>query len=849
MIPPDGTSSTDNLRTSYSGNEVTVTDEAGNTRSSWNDALGRLTQVSEGAVGYITDYTYDALGNLTCVEQHGGVSGTGCSSPPSNDSSSPWRVRRFTYDSLSRLLTAKNPETGTISYGYNADGVLTSKTDARGITITYNPDALHRIASKTYSDSEPTISYTYDNFTLGSNYGIGRRTGMSDASGSTSWTYDTMGRVWSEQKTIGTIGKSTSDLYNFDGSVKQITYPSGAVISVTTGGDGRPLSETDTTNGINYVKSLVYAPPGQISTATYGYVSGGYAGIMQTNSFNSRGQPIRLQACGLSSCTDGSGSQTPFLLDLSYSLGLNVNDNGNVQGITNNKNTARSQNFTYDGLNRVLTAQSGSAWGINFTNGIDAWGNLFQTNTISGTGTNPMPVNQGVSGKNEFTLMGYTYDTAGNVLSDGGGSYPCLGYTYTWNAEEQMTCAVGASYTYDGDGVRVKKTGGSATATLYWGLVESDTSGNLTSEYIFLGDRRIARRDIATGNVYYYFADALGSSNVVASSTGALENESDFYPFGGELGVTQNLSNQKYKFEGKERDPESSTLSQPQGLDNFGARFDSSSAGRFMSPDWANSPEPVPYARLGNPQTLNLYAFAQNNPESAPDLDGHQLPLCPDIGGCGGEPRDPSEQDMSDGAIAQRAFAMGMNPGQAISDFQESLVQAAVAPSAAFQVAQQQNSQQNAQFTAFASHLRLVVTSDTAQAGIRDIVYTVVYLSYNGNLQNLDAKSGAQYPKVDVTENNSAYCQGCTKDAAGVYHSTDTGGNRFEDLVSPQPAGNRLQSFSVSPQGGGPSAPISVRLAGKDYGTIGQWSNGINIPYINGYSFQRGLPGGYAPSQ
>jgi RHS repeat-associated protein len=71
---------------------------------------------------------------------------------------------------------------------------------------------------------------------------------------------------------------------------------------------------------------------------------------------------------------------------------------------------------------------------------------------------------------------------------------------------------------------------------------------------------------------------------------------------------------------GKERDTES-------GNDYFGARYYASAMGRFMSPDWANSPEPVPYAKMGDPQSLNLYAFALNNPESAPDLDGHQQVL------------------------------------------------------------------------------------------------------------------------------------------------------------------------------------------------------------------------------
>ena len=117
------------------------------------------------------------------------------------------------------------------------------------------------------------------------------------------------------------------------------------------------------------------------------------------------------------------------------------------------------------------------------------------------------------------------------MLTDGI-NYGCGVNAYAWNAEEQMSCAAGSAYTYDGDGSRVEKTGGGATPTLYWdGLAESDLSGNVTSEYIFLGGRRIARRDVATGSVYYYFQDMLNSSNVVATSAGGVENESDFYPF------------------------------------------------------------------------------------------------------------------------------------------------------------------------------------------------------------------------------------------------------------------------------------------------------------------------------
>jgi RHS repeat-associated protein len=71
-----------------------------------------------------------------------------------------------------------------------------------------------------------------------------------------------------------------------------------------------------------------------------------------------------------------------------------------------------------------------------------------------------------------------------------------------------------------------------------------------------------------------------------------------------------------YKFTGKERDAES-------GLDYFGARYYASSMGRWMSPDWSNTPSSVPYSNVNDPQSLNLYSYVGNNPLSRADADGH----------------------------------------------------------------------------------------------------------------------------------------------------------------------------------------------------------------------------------
>ena len=72
---------------------------------------------------------------------------------------------------------------------------------------------------------------------------------------------------------------------------------------------------------------------------------------------------------------------------------------------------------------------------------------------------------------------------------------------------------------------------------------------------------------------------------------------------------------------GKERDAET-------GLDYFGARYFSAAQGRWTSPDWSAIPVPVPYTSLGDPQTLNLYAYARNNPLGGADLDGHDGITC-----------------------------------------------------------------------------------------------------------------------------------------------------------------------------------------------------------------------------
>jgi RHS repeat-associated protein len=155
-----------------------------------------------------------------------------------------------------------------------------------------------------------------------------------------------------------------------------------------------------------------------------------------------------------------------------------------------------------------------------------------------------------------------------------------------------------------------------SSGTLYWhgmsgdSLVETDLLGNNVTEYVFFGGKRIARRGPA-GQLFYYVADHLGTSRMMvrAGQTSACYS-ADFYPFGGERVLT-NTCPQNYKFTGKERDSES-------GLDNFIARYDSSTLGRFMSPD-----EPLIDQDESSPQSWNLYSYVRNNPLTNTDPSGN----------------------------------------------------------------------------------------------------------------------------------------------------------------------------------------------------------------------------------
>jgi len=552
-------------------------------------------------------------------------------------------------------------------------------------------------------DTTPQVTYWYDGQTptgcsptLTSAFATGRRSGMCDGAGWEAWSYDVRGRILTERRSTNAVIKTTSYTYNLDGSLATATYPSGRTITYTVNAAGRAVSAVDVANSINYATNAAYGAFGALGSVQNG------ASVYATFLYNTRLQPCWLYVTTTSGgapsgCTQ-TGVATGAVQDFQYDFGLGVADNGNVNGLINNRNSARTQTFTFDELNRLKTAltqgTSGSqCFGLDYA--YDIWGNLTATTLDAArpscSWTTP---SVGVSTNNQITNTGFSYDAAGNELSDGS-------LTYSWDAESQMKTAAGVTYTYNGDGRRVQKSNG----TVYWYgatgdiLDETDAAGNLTNEYVYFAGKRMARRD-SGNNVYYYFEDHLGSSRVITQGNGTVCYDADYDPFGKEVVVT-NTCPQNYKFNGKERDAESN-------LDDFGARYYSSQFGRWTSADWSGGPSTVPYAELVNPQSLNLYAYARNNPVTSADLDGHVVAqdtankMANDLGGQGswsprGEEQETGREldttDYSCGRLSMVTF------GYVDPDTDETIVTSEEVMFSS-QVSQAQNQNQTKQLTA-----------------------------------------------------------------------------------------------------------------------------------------------------
>jgi len=603
---------------------TTTTDQALNTIVHGTDGLGRLRWVQEnaGTAGsYATLYDYDALGDLVGVTQNGQTK----------------QSRIFAYDSLKRLSSANNPESGTISYTYYANGNLFTKLDANGTKTTFNYDSLNRATSKSYTlgakvATTNTVKYTYDSATgaakgqLVSVSNVG--TAPNPGSVTTFNNFDALGRPATSTQTTGAYAYTFNYTYNLAGSILTEQLPSGRVLTSTYDTLNRPTSIS--AGSKTYVSNVGYWPHG----AVYSYQRNN--GLSYGATYNSRLQPTELdEALGtnptnstflLVSCPSwglGSGPATGPYGACPLST-FSSQNNGNLQSViaSTAANTPTpfssttpppiTQTFSYDGLNRIKTAtDNGSGTTLERDFSYDAFGNMWVTRNDANllpTSVMPVPTAQGAynSPSNNNLPNNNQFVTGKTIAYDKSGNQTTIGpYSLTYDAEnrqysESTSGSAPANYIYDGEGRRVEKqiTNGAQTVYVY------DAAGNLSAEYT-------TGANLSGCQTCYLSYDHLGSTRMVTNEMAQVIERHDYMPFGEEIttgssgrqspwGTATGIVNQK--FTGKERDSES-------GLDYFGARYYGSALGRFSSAD-----EVFADQHPADPQSWNMYGYVRNNP-------------------------------------------------------------------------------------------------------------------------------------------------------------------------------------------------------------------------------------------
>jgi RHS repeat-associated protein len=585
---PDGSTTT----YAYQGNTVTVTDPAGKWKTYTRDAFGNLTAVVEPdpALGNVTtSYTYDVLNHLTGVSMPRG---------------SNTQTRSFNYTTSNTvggfLLSAANPETGTVTYTYNSNNLLASKTDAKGQNFTYQYDSYNRLTSTTWTNApggaQVLRSYMYDSNTLSSfsgSYTQGRLVAVQNAQfqpgSSTSpskiqltemYAYTQPGEMSgkrlqaNETVTSGVLTSNLDTLYTYDneGKTTSVSYPAttagaGPVYTNSYDSMSRLIGLTDQNNNTD-VSGVSYNAANQLLGITY-------FGAAETRQYNSLLQLTQLSVTGSAS--------------LSYTYNYPTGtDNGQISSQVVSGETITYQ---YDSLKRLISASSSANWADSY--GYDSFGNLLSMTPTAGS---PPQLSQAVNPANN-QIVGQTYDANGNELSAPAGG------SLTYDSENRLLTAPGVQYAYDSKNKRVwagTLSGGNLTAQevfVYGG------GGQMLGEYsITVGSSSLT---VATTQLTVYFghkrigvANSSGTTNAFA--TDRLGSSGQFYPYG--EGKGGNNPADTWSFATYWTD--SAT-----GLDYANQRYFSGQFGRFITPDpYVRSAEP------NNPSSWNRYAYALDDP-------------------------------------------------------------------------------------------------------------------------------------------------------------------------------------------------------------------------------------------
>ena len=654
MTQPDGASTT---KYAYSGNQTTVTDPAGKWKTLTTDVQGNLTAVTEpdpssNTGGTLTtSYTYDWMNHLTGVSMpRGGITQT----------------RSFVYNDAGLLISATNPESGTVTYTYSADNTLNYKHDAKGQDTVYTYDVKKRVTmiqryprGKTaQEDISERVVYQYDTNTeapVFAQYLTGRLATAQymivDENGNPSpvtemYSYHPAGAVTAKRLTAMGCGEGdglydgmwvqqmygcspayveADYVYNSAGQVatygmarnSSAMLPTDPTYTYVYDAMGRPTTLTDNRLFLSdgYEPNTVWAKNAQYDfagrmTSLQTFSGLQYGGTWlpsydtETSTWNVNGQ---LASRGwISSIYSASASGT---VQYTYSATQN---NGQITQVSDSL-SGETVTYQYDSLKRLVSATSApnagttpAAWTQTFQ--YDGFGNL--TAKVLNGNTTAIPVNGSTN-----RLANAVYDANGNMTS-GAGVMP--GYDVANRMTSAQLVSGGTEYYgYAPDNKRIyrRKPAGGYTGTewTFYGAY-----GEKLGVFNLGGSPFGASFQVLHASVW--FAGRLvaeDATNPFASGLSAVRRDrlgsnraggARFYPYGEEMGTA--TPNDRTKFAPYTRDGVT-------GLDYADQRYYASSYGRFTTADPSNNNvNPV------DPRSWNSYSYVNGDPANANDPSG-----------------------------------------------------------------------------------------------------------------------------------------------------------------------------------------------------------------------------------
>jgi RHS repeat-associated protein len=432
------------------GRVLSVTDPLGHTTSYTYDPNGNRASVTDPN-SYTTNYSYNADDELTTVTRPDTTTlttGYDSDGNVTSQTDGAGNITSYSYDPLNHVTsvmsppTATNPNGITTSYSYDTAGRLTTSVNAANQTTSYGYDTANRLTSISYSDGvTPNVSYGYDP--------DNRRTSMSDGTGTTSYSYDSLGRV-----TDVTDGAGHHVGYGYDlaGNATTINYPNGQTVTRGFDDAARLASVTDANQ---HTTTFGYNPDGALTSTSYPN------GVVETTTVDNADQAAGITDTGLVPDSVSSASSVSFGYTRDPAGQLTATTATNIPG-------QASDTYGYSSLNQLTsyTPSSAGAYGYDHADNLTA--------LADGTSQAFDPANEITSA----TLGGATTTFGYNPRGDRTSATSAAGtVSYGYDQADRLTSytspggATTVSYTYNGDGLRTAKTVNGTNSTFAWDSV------------------------------------------------------------------------------------------------------------------------------------------------------------------------------------------------------------------------------------------------------------------------------------------------------------------------------------------------------------------------------------------